>query len=307
METIAICICTYQRREMLARCILSLIQLTVLPEWNIIFIVVDNELKQNNKDAIEAFRDLTTFPIIYVHQPKRGVAAARNAALVAAEQNNSDWICFFDDDQYVKEDTLKNAMLAAKQYQAQVVKMFVQYIDSKGNASLMSNDVCEYQNIETCATNGVLFDISLIDMNRKKLRFDEKAFLMRGEDRDFFYCAFMNGAKIVKTCLAVVYEESTIERDTYWYFLTDTYFNTASSIRFYYKYKAIKKLFHLIFFSMFGLWYLVDLVRLPYFYVFNYKLFKHKHLKILHRLFCAIGVFHGLLFFLPIYKKNIGY
>ena len=194
METIAICICTYKRPKMLTRCILSLMQLTVLPEWNIIFIVVDNELEQNNKNAIEAFRNLSIFPIFYVHQPRKGIAAARNAALIAAEQNSSDWICFFDDDQYAQRDVLINAMVAAKLYQAQVVKMHVQYIDSKGNGRLMSNDVCEYQMIETCATNGVLFETSLINKSGQKLRFDEGNFLVRGEDVDFFYRSFIHGS-----------------------------------------------------------------------------------------------------------------
>ena len=89
-ETIAICVCTYQRPKMLTRCFMSLINLECLENWDIIFVIVDNEAAQNNQALIEGFQNNTHYPIYYVHQPQRGISAARNNALEEALKHQAD-------------------------------------------------------------------------------------------------------------------------------------------------------------------------------------------------------------------------
>jgi len=78
---VCVSICTYKRPKMLARCLDSLAN-QVLPD-NILMqiVVVDNDVFHSAHQPYVAFMRNCKFPSSYIHQPKRGIAAARNKAV----------------------------------------------------------------------------------------------------------------------------------------------------------------------------------------------------------------------------------
>lgn len=74
------------------------------PDLDLHIIVVDNEPEPNNVAVVVGVACSSPIEMRYVHTPKRGIAAARNAALDAAIGICADWIAFIDDDEVVKPD-----------------------------------------------------------------------------------------------------------------------------------------------------------------------------------------------------------
>lgn len=59
-------------------------------------VIVDNDANPSAKGVVEGLRAESPFPVTYVHEPRAGVAYARNAALTASK---GEWIAFLDDDE----------------------------------------------------------------------------------------------------------------------------------------------------------------------------------------------------------------
>ena len=57
-------------------------------------VIVDNDAIPTAKPVVDALRALSPYPVVYVHEPRAGVAYARNAAMTAA---SGDLISFNDD------------------------------------------------------------------------------------------------------------------------------------------------------------------------------------------------------------------
>ena len=59
-------------------------------------VIVDNDQVASAKALADGFKSEAPFPVTYVHEPRAGVANARNAALSAAK---GELIAFLDDDE----------------------------------------------------------------------------------------------------------------------------------------------------------------------------------------------------------------
>ena len=87
-STISVAICTRERPGELARCLESLATLSVRPSE---VLVIDNAPQSGRtRDVVAGFPDVR-----YICEPRRGLSAARNAALAAA---SGDIVAFVDDD-----------------------------------------------------------------------------------------------------------------------------------------------------------------------------------------------------------------
>src|SRR2546426_1111000 len=75
-------------------------------------IIVDNEPPPGNRPGVEAAAATAPFPMLYVHEPRRGISRARNAALAACA-GRCDWIAFTDDDCQPAPDWLAAQLAAA--------------------------------------------------------------------------------------------------------------------------------------------------------------------------------------------------
>lgn len=228
---IAVCVCTYQRPIMLKRCLRSLMEQAI--DENILpsIIIVDNELESNNMDTVARFADeCWRFPVHYVHQPKRGIAAARNAAVEAALSIGTDWVAFIDDDEVADLKWLsqlchldyRDVEVVAgvnKPVYTGPIPFWVQKEDEKGH---------EGQSLKTAYTGNVRFSVDLL---RAGLRFEEKLGLMGGEDNEFFAKAYAMGFEIRRTLRAVTHETAHEERLSYFAQLYRTHWCAASELR----------------------------------------------------------------------------
>jgi succinoglycan biosynthesis protein ExoM len=79
-------------------------------------IVVDNEAEPNNRAIVDEFG------AIYVHEPRRGIVNARNAAVEAALRLEADFIAFTDDDCEPSESWLCGMLEAQRLHDADVVR-----------------------------------------------------------------------------------------------------------------------------------------------------------------------------------------
>ena len=81
-------------------------------------VVVDNDEPPSAAPAVEALRAGAPFPVAYVHEPRPGVANARNAALAKAR---GPFIAFLDDDEEAPEGWLAALVAAQRRFDADVV------------------------------------------------------------------------------------------------------------------------------------------------------------------------------------------
>ena len=73
-------------------------------------VVVDNDAVPSARETVKALEAEAPFPVRYVHEPRAGVAYARNAAMAAAA---GAVIAFLDDDEEAPEGWL-SALLSAQ-------------------------------------------------------------------------------------------------------------------------------------------------------------------------------------------------
>jgi succinoglycan biosynthesis protein ExoM len=94
--TISIVIPTQRRPLGLARAARSGLSQTGVDHAALELVIADNDQVPSARPMAERLAAEARFPVIYVHEPRSGVANARNAALGAA---SSAFIAFLDDDQ----------------------------------------------------------------------------------------------------------------------------------------------------------------------------------------------------------------
>jgi succinoglycan biosynthesis protein ExoM len=168
---------------MLLSCLESLASQLVPYDLRPFIIVVDNELEPNNEAAVLEFEKTAPYEIAYWHEPRRGIAIARNTALRLALEFGAQWIAFIDDDEIAEPDWL--ASLMAPEY---LDTSIVSGLNLPLYPDLMPFwvRVKEYkaqegQSFKTAYTGNVRFSIDLV---KAGLRFDEGLGLMGGEDNE---------------------------------------------------------------------------------------------------------------------------
>jgi glycosyltransferase involved in cell wall biosynthesis len=210
MTRICLGVCTRQRPILLSQCLDSIQDLDIPDQSGLMIVIVDNDDTASARGLVEGFqRENPNLAVFYLHEPRRGIALARNAILRFAQQHLSDWIVMLDDDQRVPSSWLLDLFAAQFKTGAEVVKSSVtyHYPDPLPRWAFPKGRPHKWQlNAEMAATNGVLFSGALIDPHDFGLRFREAYNLSCGEDRDFFKSASMAGALIVHTPDAVAYE-----------------------------------------------------------------------------------------------------
>lgn len=206
-------ICTYQRPDMLRRCLKSVISQQQIPGVEVRIVVVDNEA-QRAADVIVA-----DFPAVeYIHEPRRGISAARNAVIAAALRMDADFIAMTDDDAWASPDWLACLIASQRRYGADVIQGKRTFI-STYELPLWQDErkpKREGQPLLTAHTCNVLFAKRLIRPDGLNLRFDESLGLVGGEDTVFFRNASDAGAKLVYSEAPHVFEEFHEVRMTYW-------------------------------------------------------------------------------------------
>ncbi|MFI4974385.1 MAG: glycosyltransferase family 2 protein [Caulobacterales bacterium] len=109
---------TQRRPEGLARAARSLFrQAAVDLDW-LELVVVDNDQYPSARGVALSLTLEAPFPVIYLHEPRSGVAHARNAAVANV---SGDFIAFLDDDEVASEGWLAALLATQGRYDADVV------------------------------------------------------------------------------------------------------------------------------------------------------------------------------------------
>ena len=95
LARIAVLVPTLRRPASLARALRSLFTQDH-PDRIAAIVVVDNSPEASARTAVESLRALSPISLVYVHEPRPGVATARNAGLAATD---APLIAFLDDDE----------------------------------------------------------------------------------------------------------------------------------------------------------------------------------------------------------------
>jgi len=93
MPSVVVAMATYRRPACLSRILPELVRQTSSYVGSASILVVDNDPDESARDAVIAWADQG---VRYVHEPKPGIAAARNKAL--AEAGDAELLLFVDDD-----------------------------------------------------------------------------------------------------------------------------------------------------------------------------------------------------------------
>ncbi|MEO1206269.1 MAG: glycosyltransferase [Pseudomonadota bacterium] len=101
MTTLTIGICTYRRPEGLARLLdaLSHQRLSTLSDEDVRILVLDNCPEGSAKTLIDSAQESARFKTEYLHEPRKGLAFARNAVLANAAKQGAAYLAFIDDDE----------------------------------------------------------------------------------------------------------------------------------------------------------------------------------------------------------------
>lgn len=95
-EHISVCICTYQRPSMLLELLRKLEEQETSGFFTYSVVVVDNDAARSAEATVSGFLRGSDLEVMYVSEPRRNIALARNAAVSSA---NGDYVALIDDDE----------------------------------------------------------------------------------------------------------------------------------------------------------------------------------------------------------------
>jgi succinoglycan biosynthesis protein ExoM len=222
-----VCVCTYQRPKSLQKCIESLSRQCPPERVKHRLIIIDNDEKCS---AMSVLRRTRT-DAIYIVEPRRGIAHARNRAIKIASQLHAEWIAFIDDDEVADERWLRELM--APEYFSVPILRGHRSLSLPIPAPFWASQVEEKRLREgaechTAYTHNVRFNRAVIECG---LRFDETLGLSGGEDVEFFTRASQYGFQIRYTARAVTYETVHSERLTYGRQCRKSFWVSAANVR----------------------------------------------------------------------------
>ncbi|WP_374544679.1 glycosyltransferase family 2 protein [Rhodoblastus sp.] len=118
MDRISVVTPTFNRPAPLARALESLFAQQGLDGLAPELIVVDNSLDANARELVEGLAKQSPFPLLYLSEPRPGVASARNAGVAAAQGR---WVAFLDDDETADPLWLASLARVAREREADAV------------------------------------------------------------------------------------------------------------------------------------------------------------------------------------------
>lgn len=210
---VSICVITYRRPDGLKRLLDGLHRLNFKkvrpPEIEVV--VVDNDSSGAAIDYCERIRASFQWTLRSHVEPQRGISNARNSAINFASKK-TDFFALIDDDEVPDPLWLDELLFVQQEYNADVVTGPVVPCFGDENvpdwvekgAFFAPEHHATGSERRVAFTNNVLFRSSILRTLDKI--FDERFALTGGEDTDFFMRAFKNGARIIWSDEALVYE-----------------------------------------------------------------------------------------------------
>ncbi len=209
-EHISVCICTYERPELLTRALEGLTAQKVDERFDFSLVVVDNDPAKSGYDIVAGFKEKSSVRINYFNQPRVGLSYARNMAL---DNCVGEYVAIIDDDEVPVKDWLLHLYNTLNGYDAVAVYGSVLPVfETDPPEWVLTGKVFYWRDergptgikVSKGATNNVLFRKSSVD--RLKLRFDPIFAQSGGCDEDFFRRMKGKGDIFVACSEAIVYE-----------------------------------------------------------------------------------------------------
>jgi glycosyltransferase involved in cell wall biosynthesis len=205
---IDVCVCTYQRPQLLARLLRELARQRSEGAFTLSVVVVDND---DPPSAEHVVRNAATYgyPLTYCTQPERNISLTRNRALESAK---ADLVAFIDDDEFPSPDWLFSLLSALRTYGAAGVLGPVRpHFDEPPPSWLLKGGFYERKEYVTgtvvpwhdCRTGNVLFHRGIVQGVSPIFR---PEFGTGSEDVDFFRRMTRLGHRFVWCNEAVVFE-----------------------------------------------------------------------------------------------------
>lgn len=217
MKRIAVSALTYRRPVGLARLLRELDRLIIPDAVEVCVVVVDNDPDASAEDQVRDHGASSPLDLRYLHEPTRGISAARNAAIVSARQWGADALCFIDDDEWPEPDWLVELLGTAQRTGADVVTGPVlpvfdeppaEWIDEGGffeRPRHVHDEIIDY-----ATTSSVLIEMACIDDRSEP--FDAEFGLSGGSDTHLFAELIDAGRRVAWCDRAVVYEAIPVTR-----------------------------------------------------------------------------------------------
>lgn len=207
-QTISVCIPTFRRNERLRAVLDDLAKQDRCPDQ---VVVVDNDATGAARPVVEQFRASgVPFRVDYDVQTEPNIAATRNRTVQLA---SGDWMAFVDDDERAPSTWLSELMLAADRGNADGVLAPVEpKVPATAPAWIQAGRFYDFPHQPEGAVvplNCLRFGNVLLRGSRLRAEsgpFDTRYGLMAGEDTDLLTRLVRNGAKIVWTERAPVFE-----------------------------------------------------------------------------------------------------
>jgi succinoglycan biosynthesis protein ExoM len=186
---ISVCICTYQRPDMLLRLLRALEPQRHEDRFSFSIVVADNDRYGSARKVVDSFRSRSGLSVTYCSQTRRNIALTRNAAIAHA---SGDFIAFIDDDEFPAADwLLRLYMTLAGGTAAAVLGPVRPHFESPPPQWVVKGRFCERPEYPTgtvihwqhCRTGNVLFRRSALPPAVPPFR---EEFGTGGEDKDFF-------------------------------------------------------------------------------------------------------------------------
>lgn len=112
-DHICVCICTYQRPQLLRRLLEGLGTQSTEGKFTYSIVVVDNDRSRTAEPVVSDFAQASSIPIRYFVEPEQNIAMARNKAIENADGN---YVAFIDDDEFPIRDWLLTLFDACRRY-----------------------------------------------------------------------------------------------------------------------------------------------------------------------------------------------
>ncbi|MES2467154.1 MAG: glycosyltransferase family 2 protein [Verrucomicrobiota bacterium] len=231
---ISVCICTYQRPEMLLRLLRALEPQLTGDRFTFSVVVADNDRAGSAREGVETFSRSSSLAVTYCSQPERNIALTRNAAIAHA---TGDLIAFIDDDEFpVPEWLLRLYETLVSGNAAAVLGPVRPHFETPPPAWVIQGRFCERPECPTgtaldwqnCRTGNVLFRRNIIAAGEPPFR---EEFGTGGEDKDFFMRLAKAGHTFVWCNEAVVSESVPASRLTRKYMLQRALLRGKNSLR----------------------------------------------------------------------------
>jgi glycosyltransferase involved in cell wall biosynthesis len=219
---IAVCVPTYKRPEMLARCLDGL-ERQERRGFTYSIVVVDNDARQSARSVVEDWAGRSTLKVSYACEPEQNISLARNRAVASA---SGDYIAFIDDDEVPDPAWLANLHAACSRFflaDGALGPVLPQFVGTPP-AWLVKSGLCLRTSFATgtpatdpkhMRTGNVLLSKAMID--GLQAPFDPRLGRTGGEDSDFFERMIRAGRSFIWCDEARVYEEVPVERQTLGY------------------------------------------------------------------------------------------